>query len=101
MLWRVYDGCQLGQGLCGDCVWCVQAAKQVLDRMLPSPISYADLCAIAGAVGVYNTHGPLIMSAMAALMWMVLTHFRAWAQIPTRGGTIPFRSSSMSGVSSP
>ena len=28
--------------------------------MLPSPISYADLCAIAGAVGVYNTHGPLI-----------------------------------------
>ncbi len=60
MLWRVYDGCRLGQGLCGDCVWCVQAAKQVLDRMLPSPISYADLCAIAGAVGVYNTHGPLI-----------------------------------------
>lgn len=39
---------------------CVQASKQVLDRMLPSPVSYADLCAIAGAVGVYNTHGPLI-----------------------------------------
>lgn len=38
----------------------MQASKQVLDRMLPSPISYADLCAIAGAVGVYNTHGPLI-----------------------------------------
>ena len=38
----------------------VQASKQVLDRMLPSPVSYADLCAIAGAVGVYNTHGPLI-----------------------------------------
>ena len=38
----------------------MQASKQVLDRVLPSPISYADLCAIAGAVGVYNTHGPLI-----------------------------------------
>ncbi len=39
---------------------CMQASKQVLDRVLPSPISYADLCAIAGAVGVYNSHGPLI-----------------------------------------
>ena len=28
--------------------------------MLPKPVSYADLCAIAGAVGVYQTHGPLI-----------------------------------------
>ena len=38
----------------------MQAAKQVLDRTLPSPVSYADLCAIAGAVGVYATKGPLI-----------------------------------------
>ena len=28
--------------------------------MLPQPVSYADLCAIAGAVGIYGTHGPLI-----------------------------------------
>lgn len=39
---------------------CVQASKQVLDRILPHPVSYADLCAIAGAVGVYATHGPLM-----------------------------------------
>ena len=39
---------------------CMQAAKQVLDRTLPNPVSYADLCAIAGAVGVYATKGPLI-----------------------------------------
>ena len=38
----------------------MQAAKQVLDRTLPNPVSYADLCAIAGAVGVYATKGPLI-----------------------------------------
>lgn len=38
----------------------LQAAKQVLDKVLPSPVSYADLCSIAGAVGVYATHGPLI-----------------------------------------
>ena len=38
----------------------VQASKQVLDRTLAHPVSYADLCAIAGAVGVYATHGPLI-----------------------------------------
>ena len=38
----------------------LQAAKQVLDRVLPKPVSYADLCAIAGAVGVFNTGGPLI-----------------------------------------
>ena len=43
-----------------DSYQCMQASKQVLDRVLPSPISYADLCAIAGAVGVYNSHGPLI-----------------------------------------
>lgn len=47
-------------GLAEDLHLWVQASKQVLDRMLPSPISYADLCAIAGAVGVYNTHGPLM-----------------------------------------
>ena len=28
--------------------------------MLPKPVSYADLSAIAGAVGVFNTGGPLI-----------------------------------------
>ena len=38
----------------------VQASKQVLDRTLAHPVSYADLCAIAGAVGVYATHGPLM-----------------------------------------
>ena len=38
----------------------LQATKQVLDRVLPKPVSYADLCAIAGAVGVFNTGGPLI-----------------------------------------
>ena len=38
----------------------LQAAKQVLDRVLPKPVSYADLCAIAGAVGIFNTRGPLI-----------------------------------------
>ena len=38
----------------------MQAAKQVLDRTLPNPVSYADLCAIAGAVGVYATKGPLL-----------------------------------------
>ena len=38
----------------------MQATKQVLDRVLPKPVSYADLCAIAGAVGVFNTGGPLI-----------------------------------------
>ena len=37
-----------------------QAAKQELDKALPKPVSYADLCAIVGAVGVYQTHGPLI-----------------------------------------
>ena len=39
---------------------CLQASKQVLDRTLPHAVSYADLCAIAGAVGVYATHGPLM-----------------------------------------
>ena len=38
----------------------LQATKQVLDRVLPKPVSYADLCAIAGAVGIFNTGGPLI-----------------------------------------
>ena len=38
----------------------MQAAKQVLDRTLPNPVSYADLCAIAGAAGIYATKGPLI-----------------------------------------
>ena len=28
--------------------------------MLPSPVSYADLSAIVGAVGIFNTGGPLI-----------------------------------------
>nr|QOL01105.1 putative extracellular protein CSOL_032 [Pseudococcomyxa simplex] len=38
----------------------IWAAKQQLDKTLPTPVSYADLCSIAGAVGVYLTHGPLI-----------------------------------------
>jgi catalase (peroxidase I) len=37
-----------------------QAAKQILDRVLPSPVSYADLIAIGGAAAVYATNGPLI-----------------------------------------
>ena len=32
----------------------------MLDRVLPKPVSYADLSAIAGAVGIFNTGGPLI-----------------------------------------
>ena len=36
------------------------AAKQQLDKTIPSPVSCADLCSIAGAVGVYLTLGSLI-----------------------------------------
>lgn len=39
---------------------CIQAAKQILDQVLPKPVSYADLVAIVGPVGIYQTHGPLI-----------------------------------------
>jgi hypothetical protein len=38
----------------------LQATKQILDNTLPKPVSYADLCAISGAAGIYLTHGPLI-----------------------------------------
>ncbi|KAK9832086.1 hypothetical protein WJX81_005292 [Elliptochloris bilobata] len=35
-------------------------AKQVVDKVVPHPVSWADLCQIAGAVGVYTLHGPVI-----------------------------------------
>ncbi|KAK9832108.1 hypothetical protein WJX81_007884 [Elliptochloris bilobata] len=38
----------------------VWAAKQVVDKLLPSPVSWADMFAISGAVGLYKLHGPLV-----------------------------------------